>query len=578
MLRGALVIVALGACTPGELYVGESGSEAAAADAGATPNEPSNDDTPTPDPSTPNPDPSVPEPSEPTNPNPSTPDDPPDPTEPTDPGQPEPSEPSEPTPPPTEPGPVDPGPGPTGPAPSGFGLVEGLRLSSIAVFQGVKVTVVDGGAEVASRNAPIIAGRRARIRAYVEPTSGWSSRQVMAQLNLTSGGSTQSFTDEKTISGASDETRRATLFEFDVPGRALDESTEIEVMLLVQDGADAATAGPHEARFPRSGGSLALGAQSNEGIDIVVVPIRYGGDGSNRLPDTSEPAMTALRDHFHAVMPTSEVRLTVREAVTYDGTVSARSSGGWSSLLNGLMNLRAEDNPTRGAYYLGLFNPASSFQNYCGGACIAGIAPRNDRNAESQRVGLALGYADETNRFSAIHEIGHAHGRPHAPCGSVADADGNFPHSRGTIGVVGWDMRDDVFYSRQASDMMGYCDPKWVSDYTFEHLARRIAATASSQSFSAERIGHHLVTLAPFTAPIWGNIIPEVPARVGDGGDIQLVEALDRNGRSMGQFAAHEYELSDGVSTNFLIPQVSGAAAFRFANGGPTLRLPTGPR
>ncbi|MFO0677369.1 MAG: M66 family metalloprotease [Polyangiaceae bacterium] len=73
-----------------------------------------------------------------------------------------------------------------------------------------------------------------------------------------------------------------------------------------------------------------------------------------------------------------------------------------------------------------------------------------------------------------VHEVGHAHGRPHAPCG-VSDTDPSFPYSGGTIGVWGYDFRSKALVSpNTGKDFMSYCTPEWVSDYTFGKLFERI--------------------------------------------------------------------------------------------------------
>jgi hypothetical protein len=87
-----------------------------------------------------------------------------------------------------------------------------------------------------------------------------------------------------------------------------------------------------------------------------------------------------------------------------------------------------------------------------------------------------LGYTGDDSASTMAHEIGHAHGREHAPCGGAQGVDRGFPYKGGGIGVWGYNILDKSLVSpSQGKDMMGYCQPEWVSDYTFTALHERIA-------------------------------------------------------------------------------------------------------
>ncbi|MCA9626909.1 MAG: hypothetical protein KC766_04565 [Myxococcales bacterium] len=74
------------------------------------------------------------------------------------------------------------------------------------------------------------------------------------------------------------------------------------------------------------------------------------------------------------------------------------------------------------------------------------------------------------------HELGHAHGRAHAPCGQVQQTDGAFPYAGGGIGSWGYDMSiDRVRQPTSYKDIMGYCNPNWISDYNYGAIFDRVA-------------------------------------------------------------------------------------------------------
>ena len=457
-----------------------------------------------------------------------------------------------PPPPPPPPPPTD--------APPGFGPVNGLELTGLEIYQTIRVAIVENGS-VVPRTIPLIANKPSLLRVFVRPTGSWSARSVMAFVRIDTGSEVRTLMETATISGASSIGTASSTLNLEIPRDALTPSATISVSLLENGGA-----GSDLARFPRDGGELELDALQNGGIDVVVVPIRYDADGSGRMPDTSDAAMNALRDQLLAMWPVSDVRLRVRASVSTNGTVAPTSGQAWGSLLDGIGNLRQSDGAPGSEYYLGLFAPAPSFREFCGRGCIAGIAPLNERNYQSQRFGLALGYGDENNRFSAIHEIGHASGRPHAPCGGVSGSEPGYPHAGGATGVWGYDFRGQRLYDPSTKDFMGYCEPQWVSDFAYLRLHQRVIAVSGGSTLSWRLAPHHVFRVAPFTAPRWTGLVEERVADTSDG-ELSMMKARDRFGRDLGWVGARRVEMSLPGFSSLLVPDVEDAAFFETPSG-----------
>jgi hypothetical protein len=75
-------------------------------------------------------------------------------------------------------------------------------------------------------------------------------------------------------------------------------------------------------------------------------------------------------------------------------------------------------------------------------------------------------------------EIAHNFGRRHAPCGGPANVDPNYPAPNASIMEYGFDdsavtatgMDVAVYSPANYRDFMSYCDPAWISPYTFKAL------------------------------------------------------------------------------------------------------------
>ena len=179
---------------------------------------------------------------------------------------------------------------------------------------------------------------------------------------------------------------------------------------------------------------------------------------------------------------------------------SSRVSGngsGWNTLLQSIMRLRQSDGVADDVYYYGAFEAASSFSAFCQGGCVTGLSTVAQQPEDSYaRASIGVGFSGDDAAYTMAHEVGHAHGRNHAPCGGAQGTDSKFPYSGGGIGVWGYDMNAKALISpTKGKDMMGYCQPEWVSDYTYSALYDRIAFVNGVKSVVSAPATYRMVSV-----------------------------------------------------------------------------------
>jgi hypothetical protein len=137
--------------------------------------------------------------------------------------------------------------------------------------------------------------------------------------------------------------------------------------------------------------------------------------------------------------------------------MSDNANGAWGTILSEVLALRSGDASAR--YYYGVVRTGYS-------SGIAGMATWAAARTP------AIGW-DRLPSASGVmaHEVGHNLGRSHAPCGGAGGPDASYPHPGGSIGVWGLDVAALLLKNPATHyDLMGYCDPDWVSDFNWSAM------------------------------------------------------------------------------------------------------------
>lgn len=241
-------------------------------------------------------------------------------------------------------------------------------------------------------------------------------------------------------------------------------------------------------------------ATNAKAIDVRVVPsasIRFIPVTSNGLTgNVSDARINEILTFSRQIHPTFSYDAEVGEGFT---SSVALNSGGqtWGQVLTELNAKRVADSAANGTrrYYVGVVKV-----NYNSGVAGIGFLPG--------KTTLAWDYPNSTGPIVA-HELGHNYGRAHTPCGGPGGIDQNYPNTGnylgGYIGQYGIDLATMNLKQPQFfTDVMGYCNNQWISDYTYFYMMQYLIDHPVSQP---------MVTSAPSEPAllVWGRVVDGAP-------------------------------------------------------------------
>jgi hypothetical protein len=289
--------------------------------------------------------------------------------------------------------------------------------------------------------------------------------------------------------------------------------------------------------------------------------------GTNGLsPDISDAALNVYRSYMMAMYPIDSIDLSVVSPLTTAFPVN------WSTMLDQLRAKRQGDGPAGDVYYYGLVKPGATLAQYCGAGCTAGIGYVTSASQSAGRAAVGLAYSDTISAQTMAHEIGHNHGRNHAPCGNgIAGVDAAFPYAGALIGTWGYDARSNTLFDPGVTtDIMGYCNKKWISDYTYRGITDRVASVNGALDVFVpdELVAEWRVELIEGTSARWGIPFSKPDAAFGEA---EQADVLDAQGNVIQKATVYRTELGDNSQAfSVLVPQPSaGWSAIRVAGAAP---------
>jgi hypothetical protein len=335
-------------------------------------------------------------------------------------------------------------------------------------------------------------------------------------------------------------------------------------------------------------------------LNLVLVPIQIG-DSTGNIPSAPFTVRDLLAMSFP--YPHANINVDTRTALTISGLTELLTGSDVGRVLAELETARALENPD--AVYYGFVADAVMKARMASGRRLIGVAHTNDPGApihtwQLSALGtdsmLSLGIQDSFGlpwtwwARIFIHELGHVHGRHHAPCGDAGGADPNFPHANGALGaqpIYSSFYRDATFGSIGAptilgthtsmKDVMGYCEGVWFSDYNYyavQRFAERYSggATYAASSIQGERsslvlsgeIDSRGVTLRPAFLSARTIGVANSPASEYD----NLIRSVDGNESTQPIAPYVSAEIPDSLSFRVSLPAASRIAHVQVRKSG----------
>ncbi|MDO8179575.1 MAG: IPT/TIG domain-containing protein [Undibacterium sp.] len=321
-----------------------------------------------------------------------------------------------------------------------------VSVSRVEVVQ----TYLQAPGEIYQRLVP---GKSALLRVLVAGSEGSASPvvQLTASSDNVALGSAQ-LTGPATLSATPQVGVLAHSFNTKLPASWLRQNLvlliEVDPQKLSSDGATY-TARP------------VVGKTTN--FNLVLVPLSISeGNVEAVVPD-----LTTVRTLLGKVLPIPEASIKVSQRATYRLTsvTQVKTDDEWSKALSELDALRDAEGQEK--HYYGLV-PDANFQS---GNTGLGYVPNFATNGDN-RSSIGLDARQSFHLRTMTHELGHNFGRDHAPCGGAGSPDAAFPYANGGLGstLIYDNVAELIAVVSKPSDVMGYCNGSWFSDYNYYHV------------------------------------------------------------------------------------------------------------
>jgi hypothetical protein len=388
--------------------------------------------------------------------------------------------------------------------------VSGLNLR-VAGVQLIQSTQRADGA------VPMVANRNALLRVFVVANAPNTAAPTV-RVRLFSGASQVDSVDVVAPSGAVSQTvDTATLSaSWNVLIPAARVAGGFGYQVAVDPGDAIAESDETDNRWPGASGVQAVTVRTVPTLNLRFIPVKQSVN--NLTGQVNAANKDAFAEMTRRIYPLSTVNVDVRAVYTTAAPAldANDNSGAWGQILSETSALQASD------------GSSSDYVSIVPTTYSSGIAGLGWIGAPA-----AVAWDKASSAPGVIaHEIGHNFGRLHAPCGSPSGPDPSYPYLNAGIGSWGIDLPALSLKPPTAiKDLMSYCHPEWVSDYTYLGVLNFRGSTPAVQT--AQLVGSGLL--------VWGRIrdgqvilepafMVEAPARLPARPGPEQITGLDAAG------------------------------------------------
>jgi hypothetical protein len=336
---------------------------------------------------------------------------------------------------------------------------------------------------------PMIAGKPALLRIF-GLANQCNSAQPQIRVTINGGAPILVSASETSVRRLAAESLLVATWNVNLPGTMVQPG--LTVVAEIDPNNAVAEANEADNRFPASGAKT-IDVRTGPTVGLRLVPITHSV--SSTTGNVTMANLDAHLDLSRKLHPVAAYDVDIRDPYTTSLAALGSQGANWSALLSEINALRVDDQSNR--YYYGIAKVT-----YQSG--VAGIA------YVPGKAGLGWDYLPTGSEVMA-HELGHNFGRSHTPCGGPSGVDPNYPssgfYSGGKVGTYGYDIGTNSLKQADLyTDIMGYCNQKWISDYTYVGMFNYLTDPSRGPSLPIVTSSSAQPSLL-----IWGRIENGVP-------------------------------------------------------------------
>jgi len=330
-------------------------------------------------------------------------------------------------------------------------------------------------------SVPLVAGRNALLRVFVR-ASGSNAAQPSVRVRFFNG---TVLANTITINAPTlsvplliDEASFGSSWNVQLPGTLLQPG--VRMLVDVDPGNAVAEGNENDNVLPANGSPATLDVRAVTPLNVRLIPVIQSARGDTaRITESNKSSFILPMERM---FPVATIDADIREPYLFNGAELGSGGANWTTLLSEMNALRIAEGS--GRIYYGIVRVGYS-------SGVAGLGYIG--------VPAALGWDHAPSGYEVMaHELGHNFGRLHSPCGNPAQVDQAYPYTSANIGVFGYDITTGLPKLPTLRDLMSYCDPPWISDYTYKAILNFRAQSGQAVAMTTSATQRGLL--------VWGRI------------------------------------------------------------------------